>query len=34
MKFPLFEDPAFRYELDDWDFKKNHFLVELINKNS
>ena len=31
MKFPLFEYPAFRYELDDWDFKKKS-LLSRINK--
>ena len=31
MKYPLFEYPAFRYELDDWDFKKKS-LLSRINK--
>ena len=31
MKFPLFEYPSFRYELDDWDFKKKS-LLSRINK--
>ena len=31
MKIPLFEYPSFRYELDDWDFKKKS-LLSRINK--
>jgi len=31
MKFPLFEYPSFRYELDDWEFKKKSLLGR-INK--
>ena len=31
MKYPLFEYPSFRYELDDWDFKKKS-LLSRINK--
>ena len=30
MKFPLFEYPSFRYELDDWDFKKKSLLNRII----
>ena len=31
MKIPLFEFPSYRYELDDWDFKKKGLLTR-INK--
>ena len=31
MKIPLFEFPSYRYELDDWDFKKKG-LLNRINK--
>ena len=29
MKTPLFEYPSYRYEIDDWDFKKKGLLKRI-----